>query len=576
MLLKTLEIHHIGPFAFPTKIDFEEDVTILTGPNDIGKSVVLRILSLISQKKPVEEADVNLHHLLQNDTGTIWEEDRTIRCVATYKLASNYHQYIPGNLSLGGAPEEYYIEAHHYLAPKVYQNKLVAIRRENSVTQRSDSLKHLPLSITLDTRETTLRSEIDIGNPQSKIEQMFVQLVLGKNAEQRYADLSPINRTIGLRNGEERLNSQLAQILPPPLSMQFDLRWIDVNSLTLGVSLKDVQGATVPIHYRGAGVRKIVALLTLLLDIRKRAKDQTLWILIDEPENALHADAQHYLRHFLEELAVSDKIQVIYATHSPAMLNPLHTRSIRLFKRTQKDRTPTSVVEKTPYKENFSPVRASLGMSPADSLLYAPITVIVEGDTELFAVPEILIKLEEEKIPEFQGTKQLLSMTHFLVGQGGSLSYWCRLARSQGATPIFFVDADMRKRVEQAKVREKCPDVSIVDLGESREIEDVVDQAVYFEALQAHFKSSILTIERFQQWLSKAQGEQKNLSHMATSKKIEYWLNAEGFSTYRKPEIMREVLEKKITDIKQQIEIAPFEELVKAMRKATNINSEAT
>lgn len=568
MLLRKLEIHHIGPFTFPVEIEFEEDVTVLTGPNDTGKSVVLRLLSLISQNKPIAESDVNITYLFQSDTGKVWEKDDKIHCIATYRLASNYKWYVPSGLLIRSTPKEVYFQVRHTLVPQILRSQIISTKRGNSVAQITMPVARLPLSITLNPSSSQIGSEINLEKPRSKIEEIFIQLAFGQNAAQRLKKMSPHNRRLALRKAETTLNDGLSSILPASLPMEFILDWAEANPLRVLVSLKDAHNEVISLNRRGAGVRKIIALMVLLLDAQKKAQEETVWILIDEPENALHADAQHYLRQFLEDLAVSDKIQVMYATHSPAMINPLRAHSIRLFKRIQKNGIPTTIVDNTPYEENFYPIRASLGISPSDSLLYAPITVVIEGPTEQLVIPEILKRLEETGHATFEGVQRLLSLSHFLVGQGGSLDYWCRLAQSQGATPIFFVDADMRKRVEQARIREKCANVSIVDLGDSREIEDIVDQEVYFAALQEYLEDPSLSTAEFQRWLSAASEERPNLSRMATSKKIEYWLvNAKGHTTYRKPQIMRLALQK-ITDIEQQIEIAPFEELVRAMRNA--------
>ena len=308
--------------------------------------------------------------------------------------------------------------------------------------------------------------------------------------------------------------------------------------------------------------------MILLLHAERQANDKTIWILIDEPENALHADAQHYLRQFLEGIASSEKIQVIYATHSPAMLNPLKSRSIRLFTRTQKEGVPTSMVNNAPFEDNFYPVRTSLGLSPIDSLLYAPVTIIVEGKTEIYVLPEILLQLEEAGLAEFQGAREIISMCHFLIGGGSRFVYWCRIAQSQGAIPIFFVDADMKRRVEQAQVQKNCPSVAVISLQDTDEIEDIfLDQEIYFAALQDYFNDSSLTVQAFQEWLEKELENNPDFSRRPTSKQIEMWLSIKSSLSYRKPEIMRRAVQK-ITNVQEQVKIYPFQELMKALHEA--------
>jgi len=70
---------------------------------------------------------------------------------------------------------------------------------------------------------------------------------------------------------------------------------------------------------RGAGARKLLGLMVSIAKVDSQS-DQVC-ILYDEPESSLHADAQHILRTLLENLATKENVQVIYATHSPSMIN---------------------------------------------------------------------------------------------------------------------------------------------------------------------------------------------------------------------------------------------------------------
>jgi hypothetical protein len=77
--------------------------------------------------------------------------------------------------------------------------------------------------------------------------------------------------------------------------------------------------------------------------------------------------------------------RVVCATHSPSMITPMSPHSVRVLRREVAGGKATSVIDNKPYSANFFAVRSSLGVTPADSLPYAPVTVVAEGDTEVAA-----------------------------------------------------------------------------------------------------------------------------------------------------------------------------------------------
>jgi predicted ATP-dependent endonuclease of OLD family len=175
-------------------------------------------------------------------------------------------------------------------------------------------------------------------------------------------------------------------------------------------------------------VRRIVSLMAALSEVDPDAGHT--YILFDEPENSLHADSQHMLRRVLEDLAAHPTVQVVYATHSPSMINTMRPHAVRLLHRVSTDGRACTRIDNRPYAENYRAVRASLGITPADSLLYAPLAVIVEGITEVVALPIALERFQKQGIEGFGDREELLSQTGFIEGGGDSFPYLCRLAKS--------------------------------------------------------------------------------------------------------------------------------------------------
>src|SRR3712207_2182703 len=86
MILRSIEPRYFGPFFSPTRLDIDPEVTVLTGPNDVGKSSLLRLISLLCLHPdcPAEERDVNFDYLHEQKVN--WQQDAEIGCVATFLI----------------------------------------------------------------------------------------------------------------------------------------------------------------------------------------------------------------------------------------------------------------------------------------------------------------------------------------------------------------------------------------------------------------------------------------------------------------------------------------------------------
>ena len=73
----------------------------------------------------------------------------------------------------------------------------------------------------------------------------------------------------------------------------------------------------------------------------------------------------------------------------------------------------------------------------------------------------------------------LLSQAHILDGEGSSFEYMCRLAKSQNAKPVVFLDGD--KQADIVKINEKHPEVPVILLSSGIEFEQIVPRRSTFK-----------------------------------------------------------------------------------------------
>lgn len=111
------------------------------------------------------------------------------------------------------------------------------------------------------------------------------------------------------------------------------------------------------------------------------SKPQPIVFALDNPGLELHADGQRDIKRFLEEKLPANA-QVIYVTHSPAMIDPFNLEQVRRVE-LKPDQNGTKV-SRLAFKEGsdadlLEPVRSAVGASIATSLIMNDFNVLVEG-----------------------------------------------------------------------------------------------------------------------------------------------------------------------------------------------------
>ncbi len=402
-----------------------------------------------------------------------------------------------------------------------------------------------------------VRQEISLGE-MTDAESHLIRLGFGpKFSIEQHQSLDQIARSFRIDEAQTRLNDKLRRILPVTMPLSFKLLEVAAKPELLGIGLIDEHRGYAPLGSRGSGVRRLLNIMGALL--RVNPEDGHTIVLYDEPETSLHADAQHMLRRLLESLASNPSVQVVYTTHSPAMVNTLRPQSVRILERRRVSEKAVSHFVNNASRENYTLVRSSLGVSPADSLLYAPITIVAEGSTEIQCLPLVLRKLSDSGEINSELLDVLLSQAHFLDGEGSSFEYMCRLAKSQNAMPLVFLDGD--KHSDILKIKDKHAEVPVIALPKNSEFEEVVPRAKYIQAAAVVLEdaSGQISESAFVEWESKSSLRPS----VMFSKRVERWLRDEFDKPLYKPLVMRKAIE--LTE-PHEIYKEPFIQLVEAMR----------
>ena len=348
------------------------------------------------------------------------------------------------------------------------------------------------------------------------------------------------------------------------MSLTFLLTEVPQNPNQISLTVIDPIQVYAPLGQRGAGVRKII---TILGHLAMTDPALPTLILLDEPETSLHADAQHSLRRLLEQMAKQPNTQVIYATHSPSMINNMRPKSIRVIRRgAGVGAKPGSIIENEAFGGNYFLVRSSLGLTPADSLLYATVSIVVEGETELTCLQTLLVSLGEGGVEGFSGIADILENCHFLNGNGGEFPQVCRLVRSQRGVVFGLVDGD--KSGDDAKKAAEKLGITVVQLPRGSDIESTIPEQKYLEAVKQWLTSrgeSELVRPAYDEFLKQNPG----VKNAPLSGRVTAWIQCSFNRGLSKPEIFMIALKNvEIAEIANSEVVGALRTLVGHIRSA--------
>ena len=139
-------------------------------------------------------------------------------------------------------------------------------------------------------------------------------------------------------------------------------------------------------------------------------------------------------------------------THSPYMINPMRPEQVRLLRRNIVDGKPTSSNVRQATDSNFLQLRTSLGISASDSLLFAPVTVVIEGDTEFKCLAPLIKKLADAKVEKALKIRQsfFLCLTSWTAWV--TTTNFCVVSQSHKGLALFcFLMETNEKRLNNKK-----------------------------------------------------------------------------------------------------------------------------
>ncbi len=278
---------------------------------------------------------------------------------------------------------------------------------------------------------------------------------------------------------ESELVDELRQYLPAVKGMRFAIEDWSLERLVSVGNVEIDDGANTLLQQKGDGFKSLFA-ISLLQFISKQRYGKNLIFGIEEPEAHLHSSAIYEIKSTLRGLATS--FQVIITTHSPILI--------------QRDDISANVIVEgvdgsefsstTRAAESLSDIRRSLGIRAHENMTTAEVVLVVEGASEETALPSILGTLSSSLASALSsGRARVLS-----AGSASNIPSVVRALARDAATCLVFVDSDSEGASVADRVRNsgllQPTDVFRVPARDGcteTEFEDLFKPSIYLQAV---------------------------------------------------------------------------------------------
>lgn len=263
---------------------------------------------------------------------------------------------------------------------------------------------------------------------------------------------------------------------------------VNFRNSKITVSIKDATDAFFGINERSPGFQYFFAfLINKLYQTRNSNKPQIF--LLDEPGKQLHPHASRDLLRTFDDFTKNN--QIIYTTHN-IFLTLRNDLDNLIF--TKKDDLKGTILESQARKNKYQIFRKELGVLLNDSFLIGDVNLVVEGDTEHFALRQLISELvaEDEKYAPLEwvniydagGVNEVINAVRYL--QSLNLS-GIVLLDSDGEADKEFKKEKFKKLIEQKNW--DC--IRLNDLfgndNQERAFEDLFPQSEYLKAYNQYY-----------------------------------------------------------------------------------------
>lgn len=491
MRLASFAVRNFRSITSTSKLTIRDSITTLIGPNNEGKSNVLRALVAalevasrlnrftlsrtgrlrafhgterfyqwdtdypiaLQEKKPDGESEFDLEfELTTKEIDEFWKE-----------VGSSINGILPIRISLGTGAPSFTVRKK---GPGAKALSAKASRIATFIGRRID-LQYIPA-----VRPAAAATSVVENMVASQLQMLAVDDEY-QEAVRRIEELQqPLLKTIS-----EGIRETLKEFLPNVKDVQVHVpRDARYRALSRSCEVIVDDGSPTTLARKGDGVQSLAALSLMRHASQRSTEGKQVLLAIEEPESHLHPSAIQQLRAVL--LEVAKQHQVIITTHCPLFVDRHDARANILV-----------TANRAASAHSIKQIRETMGVRVSDNLVAAEVLLLVEGEEDRRAMRALLA--------HFSGRlRRALHSGVFAIDTlagGGNLSYKLTQARETMCIAHCLVDHDMSGQIAVRRAIDESllalPDLTYTTcLGmKESELEDWYDSTVVAAALAKHF-----------------------------------------------------------------------------------------
>lgn len=431
MKITSLTIENFRSYKTPVTLTFN-DLTVLIGKNDIGKSSVLEALDIFFENRSIDKNDINIQAAANGETAKFTivfsniptEIDLDAGAKTNLKdeflLNQDNLLEIKKDFTSLTKPKTYIVCNHpsnenandlHSLKIKDLQKRIkdLNIEGEFKASVKNEIRKAIwekfGAEITLEKTELEISQEgvKDIWDKISSELPLFALFQSDRKNDEKDKEIQdPLKfaaeqafkkHLVALNEIKKQVEEEIAEIanltieklkemneeVAKQLSTHFpsELKWHSLFSPTL-------TSDDIPMNKRGSGVRRLLLISFFRAEAERKRKEKNIpnvIYAIEEPETSQHPDWQKKLIDALKELAENGTAQIIATTHSPALASLIAVENLRFIYKEGNE----NIIE-VGNDSNLETIAQTLGVLP--SLEKQPeqvkVFLCLEGPTDIY------------------------------------------------------------------------------------------------------------------------------------------------------------------------------------------------
>lgn len=523
MIIRQLYLKNFRGFS-EINVSFNENLNVIIGKNDIGKSTILEALAIFFESDTVKieiddlkvgsspqitigvvfRVDPSKEYLIDSERKTsltdehllnsegfleirkVWDCSKSLSAKSlTTFFVSQYFTDFKDNplitLKIGDLKKvandnnlDDFVQDKRVLSDfrkAIYQNTsnqqtetvLIPIDKEDSKKVYLSISSEFPYFALFQSDRQNKDSDKEVQDPLKVITKQAISEVEDKLKEVvEEIEKKAIEKGKKTIEKLAEMNPEIAKTLDPNVKNR---NWDSLFSFSF------IGDEGIPMNKRGSGVRRLILLNYFRAEAEENSgKDKNVVYAIEEPETSQHPEHQMMLITALIKLANNPNRQVLITTHSPEIAKIAKDENLILLSRDDL-KNPKIIIE---TDSKLPAIRETLGILPYLSRL----VVCVEGENDVKFLKNI-----NENIPELKKEFDLAANNISVIPlQGGNLINWVNRNYLKGSNVVEFHiydrDSNSGKNTEQYK--EQCdyinnrPDNSRAVLTNKKEFENYI------------------------------------------------------------------------------------------------------